>query len=100
MKTRDLISIQQVCVHYNVPTSFVTALNDYELIDIITIQNILYISKTQVKDFEKMMHLHYELEINIEGIDAIYNLLKQVETLQNEITTLNNSLNFYKAIKS
>jgi hypothetical protein len=40
--------------------------------------------------------LHYELHINIEGIDAIYNLLKQVELLQLEIRTLKNKLNSYE----
>ena len=42
------------------------------------------------------MRLHYDLDINIEGIDAIYNLLKQVEELQSQIITLRNKLNFYE----
>jgi hypothetical protein len=43
-----------------------------------------------------MMRLHYDLEINLEGIDAIYNLLKQVEDLQNQVVTLRNKLNIYE----
>lgn len=42
------------------------------------------------------MRLHYDLEINIEGIDAIYNLLEQVNSLRKEITTLNNRLRLYE----
>ena len=42
------------------------------------------------------MRLHFDLDINLEGVDAIYNLLKQVESLKEEITALHNRLRFYE----
>ena len=42
------------------------------------------------------MRIHYDLEINFEGLDAIYNLLNQVESLKEEITLLHNKLRFYE----
>lgn len=96
MQTKDIISIQQICTNYNIPVSFISALNEIELVKIITIQKTQCIYKTQIKDLEKMIRLHYELDINIEGLDAIYNLLKQVKSLKEEINELNNRLGFYE----
>jgi len=97
METNEYISIQQFCTHYNIPVSFISSLHDIELIKITTIQRTKCIDKSQIIDIEKMMRLHFELDINIEGIDAIHNLLKQVETLNKEINELNNKLNFYES---
>lgn len=96
METTHLISIQQFCAHYNVPVSFINALHEYDLIEITITDNTNYLKTNQLNDVEKMMRLHYDLDINIEGIDAIYNLLKQVEDLQSQIVTLRNKLNFYE----
>jgi hypothetical protein len=96
MDTTNLISIQQFCEHYEVPVAFIDALYEYELIEIIITKNESYLKITQLNEVEKMMRLHYDLDINLEGIDAIYRLLKQVESMQNEIKTLNNRLRFYE----
>jgi hypothetical protein len=96
MELTNLISVQQFCTHYKVPVSFINQLQELELIEIITVQETLCIPKSQIKEVEKMIRLHYDLEINIEGVDVVYNLLKKVETLQEEILILNNKLNrFY-----
>ena len=95
METTHLISIQQFCTHYNVPVSFVTTLHEYELIEITITNNKIYLKTNQLNDVEKMMRLHYDLDINIEGIDAIYNLLKQVEQLKAEIKTLKNKIDTF-----
>lgn len=96
MDIQDYILIQQFCEHYNIPVSFVNALHELNLIETTTVEENLYLQKTQIKDLEKMMRLHYELEINLEGIDAINNLLKQVEALKRDILILNNKLNRFE----
>lgn len=95
MEPQNLISIQQFCENYNVPKAFINTLHEYELVEIIVKSNEHYLKTTQLQEVEKMMRLHYDLDINFEGIDAVYNLLKQVESLQNEIIELKNRLNFY-----
>ena len=96
METRKLISIDLVCKHYKVPVAFIKTLNEFQLIEL-TIQNDdFFVHQKQIKDIEKMMRLHYDLDINLEGVDAIYNLLKQVNTLKQEITTLHNRLRLYE----
>ncbi len=96
MERKEIISIQQFCIHYNIPISFIKSLNEFELVEIKTIQKIQYINTSQIKDIEKMIRLHYELHINMEGLDVVYNLLKQVESLQDEIMALDNRLKFHE----
>jgi len=98
METNDLISIELFCTHYRISTSFIEALNEYELVEIVTIQETPCINKSQIKEIEKMIHFHDDLNINIEGIDVIYNLLRQIKTLQNESVLLRNRLDIYEDI--
>ena len=95
METKDLISIQQLCANYDIPISFVNSLYEFELIEIVIKEDIQCVSITQIKNIEKMIRLHYELDINLEGLQAIFNLLNQVELLQEKLVQLTNKLNFY-----
>lgn len=99
MDGTNLISIQRFCEHYKVPVSFIDSLQEYELVEIIVSDGENYLKITQLNKLEKMMRLHYDLDINLEGIDAIYNLLNQVEDLQKEIILLKNKLGFYEKFK-
>lgn len=96
MDTTHLISIQQFCAHYNVSKDFIHTLQEYELIKITITDTDNYIQTNQLSAIEKMIRLHYDLHINIEGIDAIYNVLKKVEHLQLENRTLKNKLKSYE----
>ena len=95
MKEIKNISVTQFCTHYEVPVSFIENLNNYELIQITTIDNSAYIDLDQIRIIEKLIRLHYHLNINFEGLDVVVNLLDQIEHLQKEITDLNNKLEFY-----
>ncbi len=96
METNDLISIEQFCSHYNIPSSFMNALQEYELVEVIVSKEVRYIKTTQITDLEKMIRLHFELNINLEGVDVVYNLLKRIEQLLSEVTTLHNRLRRYE----
>lgn len=96
MKTSKLISIQQFCTHYKVPVTFINELHEYELIELIVTENEHFLQLKQLDKVEKMMRLHYDLDINLEGLDVITNLLSQLETLQTENSILKNRLQFYE----
>lgn len=96
METKNLISIQQFCTQYEIPVTFINALHEYELIEIIVTKDKNYLKEAQIDKIEKMIRLHYDLEINLEGIHVIDHLLDRLENLQSQITTLNNKLKFYE----
>lgn len=96
METKNLILIEQLCSHHNIEVSFVNSLHEFGLIEIVVIEDNKYLSHEQLKDIEKMMRFHYELEINMEGIDAISNLLLKIDNLQQELTDAKNKLSLFE----
>ncbi len=97
MENEKLIPMEQFCTHYNIEISFIHALSEYGLVNITTSEEIHYLQADQIKDIEKMIRLHFDLEINIEGIDAIYHLLQRVNNLRNELQSIKSQLHDYNS---
>jgi len=95
MKTNSLIHIEQVCTNCKVDASFIQSIHELGHIELIVESNEHYITEEQLKSLESLIFFHTELQINIEGIDAIAHLLKKVESLQNELIVTKNKLSFY-----
>lgn len=96
MQNEHLISAEDFCTHYKVEYSFISSLQQSGLIETTTIQDITFINTTELLNLEKIVRLHYDLDINIEGIEAITSLLNRMEAMKNEIIFLKNKLNFYE----
>ena len=94
----NLISAREFCEKYNVEISFIHSLKDTGLIEITTIDETGYIMSSQLQELEKIIHLHYDLDINIEGIETINHLLERIKDLRDEITMLRNRLRIYEDI--
>jgi hypothetical protein len=75
--------------------AFFTHLNELGLIEIKTIEETHYLHPDKINAIEKMIRLHHELDINPEGIDAIFHLLDKLEVLENELMALRNKLRRY-----
>lgn len=96
MHTSDELIPQEVCcTQYNIEVSFIQQLGEYGLIDIITVEERSFIHTDQLNELEKFIRLHYDLDINMEGLDAIGHLLDKVRSLQNEIAGLKTRLQVF-----
>ncbi len=95
MQKRHLIPARELCVHHHVELSFIHSLGEYGLIEIIQEEEEEFVPETQLPELEKFFRLHYELDINLEGIDAITHLLQKVNGMQEEIASLRNRLRRY-----
>jgi hypothetical protein len=96
MKAQEFISIHQLCSIYQVEVSFFNQLNEIGLIEFTIIEETPYLHQDLISDIEKMIRMHNELAINIEGIDVVCNLLQKVTDLQNELITTQNRLRLYE----
>jgi hypothetical protein len=96
MIKEQLISTQTLCSHYNIEISFVDALNKMGLIQIEIIEQNQYIHQDQIGNLEKIIRLHNELNVNLEGIDVVFNLLEKERELRNELIALKNRLRLYE----
>jgi chaperone modulatory protein CbpM len=96
METDELISAEKFCISYNVNLSFVESLLETGLVETVTIQETKYFHVPQLRDIERMIRLHDELDINTEGIEAIHMLLGRIGEMKQEINMLRNRLRFYE----
>ena len=81
MKTETLILVEQFCSSHGISTTFIAALHNFGLIELLVVEEKHYLTPLQLKEVERMVRLHYELDVNLEGIDIITNLLKRIEGL-------------------
>ena len=96
METRDLILIENFCANHELEFSFIDSLHQFGLIEVIIHDDQKCLHQEQLKEVEKMMRMHYELDINMEGIDVISHLLKRIDTLQHELRVTQNKLRLYE----
>lgn len=88
MTNENNILIEECCKHYRIETSFVKTLNECGLVELSYTNESYFIHNDQLSILEKYVHLHYDLDINIEGIEAISHLLEKIERLQQELRSL------------
>jgi hypothetical protein len=96
METEKMISVVEFCQHYHAEPSFITSLQEFDLIEITTIEDAAFINPEQIQQLEKLIRLHYDLDVNLEGLDVVQHLLQRIETMQQELTTLKNRLSGYE----
>ena len=96
MENEHLIPANELCTHYNVEVSFINALQEYGLIELTRIEENYFIDETQLQKLEQYTRWHYELEINLEGIEVIDEMLERIKNMQNEITVLRSKLRLYE----
>ena len=98
MQTEDMISLQEFCMNYQIEQSFVYALQDSGLVEIIHSEEEVCIPVNQLQQLEKLVRLNTEMDINIEGIEVITHLLERIDSMQQKIVQLNNRLSVYENI--
>lgn len=94
----NLIPVSEFCVYHHVEVSFVQLLEQQGLIEIITIEQSIYVQQEQLPRLEKFVRLHQDLSIHPDDLDVVSDLLERVESLQEQVTHLQNRLVFYEPI--
>jgi len=82
------ILIRTICTHYGLEQDFLDRLNETSLISYHIKDQDIYINKDQIGNLEKIIRLHYDLGINFEGIDVIFNLMERITEMEAELKLL------------
>jgi MerR HTH family regulatory protein len=98
MESNELIPVHHFCVIHSVELSFIESLQQYGLVEITSIEEKRYLKESQLGELEKFVRLHYDLDINIEGIEAISHLLQQLQDIQARNMQLQNRLRLYETL--
>ncbi len=96
MNNEALVSTVQFCAYHKIELAFIDSLSAHGLIKTVSVEETQYIPAGELYELEKIVRLHYELDINLEGIEAISHLLQRMDVLQKEIAQLRNELDFYR----
>src|SRR5687768_7028663 len=96
MATAHLIPADDFCTLYNIEYTFISSLQEAGLIEITVQEEKSFLHEEQLQDIERFMRLHYDLEINLQGLEAISHLLSRVHQLQTENAWLKKKLYLYE----
>ncbi len=96
MKRSDYITITEICLHHHIEESFLYQLEEFELIRIKSVKGQPKLHMEELPKLEKMLRLHRELHINLEGIQSIYHLLERMSDMQEELKFLRNKLDRFE----
>ncbi|AZJ36028.1 chaperone modulator CbpM [Tenacibaculum singaporense] len=96
MSDKELISVQKVIVHHNLDEQFIESIESFQLIEFIIKDSNKYLHTEQLPILEKIIRLHYDLEVNMQGIDVINNMLDRMDSMHKTIQQLENKLKLYE----
>lgn len=98
MQTEEMIIINEFCIHHNIDPGFIDALKNSGLIEVTITGEKLCMPESQLPHLEKLVRLHYEMDINLEGMETITYLLDRMTEMQQQIMHLNNRLRIYENV--
>ena len=96
MKTDELIPAKEFCIYHNIELSFIYSLNEAGLIEIVFLGEHVFVPLHQITQLERIIRFHFEMDINLAGIETITHLLHQMKKMQQYNTQLLNRLSVYE----
>jgi len=94
----SVFKITEYCSYCQIEPDFVHSLEGAGLIHTMIIEGERFIDEEQLRELERYRNWHYDMDINIEGIDALRNMLSKFEQLQREVAQLKERLQLYEKI--
>ena len=80
--SKEKITYRECVQIYQVEEVFLDALHSSGLIEVVIEEEDRYIEYDYLQEIEQYVRWYYELEINIEGIEALHHMLQQVRDLE------------------
>ncbi|SFN08767.1 MerR HTH family regulatory protein [Chryseobacterium oleae] len=88
----ERISREELVKIYNIEITFFDELVDVGLLNIETENEVRYLLYEDLPVFERFTNWHYDLEINLPGLEVISDMLRKMEDLKRRNRDLMNKL--------
>lgn len=88
----ERISREELVKIYNIEITFFDELVDSGLLNIHTENETRYLMYEDLPNFERFTNWHYDLEINLPGLEVIHEMLKKMNDLRQQNRELLNRL--------
>ncbi|MDP5169576.1 MAG: chaperone modulator CbpM [Bacteroidia bacterium] len=92
MNSSSYLPLTLLCTHYEVEMTFFSRLSESGLLEIVVLEKESCIHEDSIADVEKMIRMHRDLDLNVEGIDVVFHLLKKIDRLEAELQSVRNRL--------
>jgi hypothetical protein len=99
MDKEEMIAADLFCASHNIEVSFLHSLCNSGLLEVTTIENTVFISNEHLPDLERLVRWHYDMDINLEGLETISHLLHRIKGMQQEMQNLKSRLGLYEKIE-
>jgi restriction endonuclease S subunit len=86
------ISREELVALYNIEITFFDELEECGLLRTETDNEVKYLYYEELPAFERFVNWHYDLEVNLPGLEVISHLLEQIDALRAERRTLLNQM--------
>ncbi len=96
MSSTERIAIDLFCTHQGVDIAFVEELHERGLIHLVFHEQRSTIELDELARVEQLVRMHQDLDINLEGLEAISHLLERMEGLRQEMHALRQRLRLYE----
>jgi hypothetical protein len=93
----EKISREELVKIYNIEITFFDELVDYGLLRVQTENDIRYLMYEDLPTFERFANWHYDLEINLPGLEVIQEMLQKMNDLKQKNRDLLNKLSVINA---
>ena len=98
MDKEEMIAADLFCASHNIEPSFLHSLCNSGLLEVTTMENTVFISYEQLPHLERLVRWHYDMDINLEGLETVSHLLRQIKEMQQEMQNLKSRLGLYEKI--
>ena len=78
----ERISREELVKIYNIEITFFDELVEYGLLHVQTENDIRYLMYEDLPTFERFTNWHYDLEINLPGLEVIHEMLQKMSDLK------------------
>lgn len=96
MTTEQLIAVEVFATHQGLEATFVHALHERGLIRITVLQERHFLEPDELARIEQLARMHYDLDINLEGLEAINHLLDRMDAAHRDLRLLRERLRIYE----
>jgi hypothetical protein len=96
MDMEAFIPAREICTRYQVEITFLEELSAHDLLEVQTVEETPCVATDRLGDLERYIRLHYELDINLEGIEVVSRLLEQLTESRRQLRLLETRLQAYE----
>lgn len=93
---KERIACEELIKFYKIELTFLESLEESGLVHPEVENNVKYILYEELPQVEQYANWHYDLEVNLPGIEVIHHLLETIKELKEERRKLQRRLQFHK----